>query len=142
MPSHIEAPSKFSSSVVSIGTNLLFLGLEPHGIISYNVENGQLLIPRPLNSSNLAFIECNGPMLLTSVVRNTNSSTILILNICECLCNKNVIVILLRTNRMSRLYTYDVMGREWSKVPKLTLPKKRYVSIISGIDFFPSFAMP
>ncbi|KAL8141020.1 hypothetical protein V2J09_007041 [Rumex salicifolius] len=50
MPSHIEAPSEFSSSVVTIGTNLLFFGFEPHGIISYKVENGewaQLIIPRP-----------------------------------------------------------------------------------------------
>ncbi|KAL8151838.1 LOW QUALITY PROTEIN: hypothetical protein V2J09_021646 [Rumex salicifolius] len=173
MPSHIEASSTFSSSVVSIGTDLLFLGLEPYGIISYNVENGeweQLIIPRPLNSSNVTLTKCNSRLLLTSIVRNTNSSTISIRletrvmrmwmeidrmpsspcfefegkagSVYECLCNKNVIVILLRTNQMSRLYTYDVMGREWSKVPKLSFPKKRHVSIISGIDFFPNFAIP
>ncbi|KAL8141019.1 hypothetical protein V2J09_007040 [Rumex salicifolius] len=157
MPSHIKVPSEFSTRGVTIGTNLLFLGLEPHGIISYNVENGewtQLLIPRPLNSSDLVLTECNGRMLLTGAVRETNSSTISIRvwkletrvmrmwveidrmpsSLClefegmagtvyKCLCNKNVIMILLSTNRISRLYTYDVKDRKWSKVPKLALPK-------------------
>ncbi|KAL8151809.1 hypothetical protein V2J09_021617 [Rumex salicifolius] len=42
---------------------------------------------------------------------------------------------------MSRLYTYDVMSREWSNVPKLALPNERRMTITSGTGFFPGFTM-
>ncbi|KAL8151837.1 hypothetical protein V2J09_021645 [Rumex salicifolius] len=177
MPSHIKVPSYLSPSALTIGTKLLFLGSSPQSIITYNVKNGewgQILLPKPFNSSDLALIECNGRLLLTDVVWNAKRSTISVRiwklyqrvmmmmlmeidrmpsSLCsefegkvgvtyECLCNKSVILILLKTSRMSRLYTYDVMSQEWSKVPKLSLPNERRMTINSGTRFFSGFTMP
>ncbi|KAL8151807.1 hypothetical protein V2J09_021615 [Rumex salicifolius] len=81
MSSHIRVPSYLSPNALTIDIKLLFLGSSLYGIISYNVKSGewrQILLPKPLNSSDLTLIECNGRLLLTGAVRDGNRSTILI----------------------------------------------------------------
>ncbi|KAL8168213.1 hypothetical protein V2J09_009712 [Rumex salicifolius] len=156
IPSDIKVPSYFSPSAYRI---------------TWKMENGHKISSQHLLTPlTLPFTECNGHLFLTGAAMDANTSTISVRvwkrvmviwmeidcmpsSLCsefegkadifyECLCNKNVIMFLLKTSRMTRLYTYDLMSREWSKVPKLSFPNQRRKMITGGIWFFPSLAMP
>ncbi|GAV73525.1 F-box domain-containing protein [Cephalotus follicularis] len=158
----------FRSQAVSVGCILYFLRSDPEGIVSYNMVTGvwkQFIIPAPLNLSDHTLAECGGRIILVGLLTKNAATCVCIWELQKmtllwkevdrmpniwclefygkhvrmtCLGNKGLLMLSLRSRLMNRLVTYNVMSREWLKVPGCTVPhgrKRRWIAC--GTAFHP-----
>ncbi|XP_020247483.1 F-box only protein 6-like [Asparagus officinalis] len=158
----------FRSQVVAIGTVLFFMRGNPDGILSYDVASGvwkQFLIPSPMHLTDLTLAQCAGKVMLVGLLSKNAAACVCVWELqrmtllwkevdrmpnvwclefygkhvrMTCLGNQGLLMLSLRSRRMNRLITYDVMRREWQKVPDCTLPHgRRRQRIACGTAFHP-----
>lgn len=158
----------FRSQAVSIDGSLYFMRYDPDGIICYNMVSGvwkQFIIPAPLDLSDHTLAECGGRVLLVGLLTKNAATCVCIWELQKmtllwtevdrmpnvwclefygkhvrmtCLGNKGLLLLSLRSRQMNRLVTYDVVSREWLKVPGSVLPRGRKRQwIASGTAFHP-----
>ncbi|KAM7269185.1 hypothetical protein ACFE04_024682 [Oxalis oulophora] len=154
----------FKSQAVSSGGTLYFMRSDPDGIVSYDMETGtwkQYLIPAPLHLSDHTLAECGGRILLVGLLTKNAATCVYIWELqrmtllwkevdrmpniwcldfygkhvrMTCLGNKGLLMLSLRSRQMNRLITYNVMSREWLKVPHGR--KRQWIAC--GTAFHPS----
>ncbi|XP_010250703.1 PREDICTED: F-box only protein 6-like isoform X1 [Nelumbo nucifera] len=159
----------FRSQAVSIDGTLYFMRADPEGIVSYDMINGvwkQFSIPSPLHLTDHTLAECRGRILLVGLLTKNAATCVCIWELqkmtllwkevdrmpniwclefygkhvrMNCLGNKGLLMLSLRSRQMNRLVTYDVASREWRKVPGCVLPRgRRRQWIACGTAFHPS----
>ncbi|WOL16159.1 F-box only protein 6 [Canna indica] len=158
----------FRSQTVSIDSTLYFLHTEPDGVLSYNVENGvwkQFIIPSPLHLTDHTLAEYGGQVMLVGLVTKNAATCVYIWELQKmtllwkevdrmpniwclefygkhvrmtCLGNRGLLMLSLRSRRMSRLVTYNMSNKQWQKVPECLLPHcRKRQSIACGTAFHP-----
>ncbi|KAL5762445.1 hypothetical protein ACOSP7_018709 [Xanthoceras sorbifolium] len=158
----------FRSQAVSIDSTLYFMRSDPEGIVSYDVVTGmwkQFIIPAPLHLSDHTLAECNGRIMLAGLLTKNAATCVCIWELQKmtllwkevdrmpniwcldfygkhvrmtCLGNKGLLMLSLRSRQMNRLVTYNVMSREWLKVPQCVVPRGRKRQWIAcGTAFHP-----
>ncbi|CAA7396286.1 unnamed protein product [Spirodela intermedia] len=160
----------FRSQAVSIGHTVYFMRAEPDGIVSYNTESRvwrQFSIPVPPHVMDHAIAECGGRILLVGLLTKNAATCVCVWELqrmtllwkevdrmpniwclefygkhvkMNCLGNRRLIMLSLRSRQMNRLVTYDVLSKEWRKVPGCVLQhgrrKKQWIAC--GTSFHPS----
>ncbi|KAA8528964.1 hypothetical protein F0562_033548 [Nyssa sinensis] len=158
----------FRSQAVSIYETLYFMCSNPDGIVSYNMVTGvwkQFIIPVPLHLSDHTLAECEGRIMLVGLLTKNAATCVCIWELQKmtllwkevdrmpniwclefygkhvrmtCLGNKGLLMLSLRSRQMNRLVTYNVLSREWLKVPSCMLPRGRKRQWIAcGTAFHP-----
>ncbi|KAF8399968.1 hypothetical protein HHK36_015840 [Tetracentron sinense] len=158
----------FRSQAVSINGTLYFMRADPEGILSYDMVGGvwkQFAVPAPLHLTDHALAECEGRIMLVGLLTKNAATCVCIWELQKmtllwkevdrmpniwclefygkhvrmtCLGNKGLLMLSLRSRQMNRLVTYDVLGREWRKVPGCVLPHERKRQWIAcGTAFHP-----
>ncbi|XP_072991526.1 F-box only protein 6-like isoform X3 [Typha latifolia] len=145
----------FRSQTVSIGSTLYFMRAEPDGILSYDVKTGawkQFIIPSPLHLTDHTLAEFGGQVMLVGLLSKNAATCVCIWELQKmtllwkevdrmpniwclefygkhvkmtCLGNQGLLMLSLRSRRMNRLVTYNMLNKEWQKVPDCTLPHSR-----------------
>ncbi|GMH01927.1 hypothetical protein Nepgr_003766 [Nepenthes gracilis] len=158
----------FRSHAVAIEDTIYLLRSDPEGIVSYNLDAGvwnQLLIPTPAHSTDHTLAECGGRIMLVGLLTKNAATCVCIWELQKmtllwkevdrmpniwclefygkhvrmtCLGNKGLLMLSLRSRQMNRIVTYDVVKREWLKVPGCVLPRgKKRQWIACGTAFYP-----
>ncbi|PPD81795.1 hypothetical protein GOBAR_DD21270 [Gossypium barbadense] len=158
----------FRSQAISIDSTLYFMQSDPEGIVSYNMVSGvwkQFIIPAPIHLSDHTLAECEGRIMLVGLLTKNAATCVCIWELqkmtllwkevdrmpniwclefygkhvrMSCLGNKGLFMLSLRSRQMNRLVTYNVMSREWMKVPGCVLPRGRKRQWIAcGTAFHP-----
>ncbi|KAB2097331.1 hypothetical protein ERO13_A01G154500v2 [Gossypium hirsutum] len=158
----------FRSQAISIDSTLYFMQSDPEGIVSYNMVSGvwkQFIIPAPIHLSDHTLAECEGRIMLVGLLTKNAATCVCIWELqkmtllwkevdrmpniwclefygkhvrMSCLGNKGLFMLSLRSRQMNRLVTYNVMSREWMKVPGCVLPRGRKRQWIAcGTAFYP-----
>ncbi|KAJ8759052.1 hypothetical protein K2173_003290 [Erythroxylum novogranatense] len=158
----------FRSQAVSVDSTLYFMRSDPEGIVSYNMVLGawkQYIIPAPLHISDHTLAECGGRIMLVGLLTKNAATCVCIWELqrmtllwkevdrmpnvwclefygkhvrMTCLGNKGLLMLSLRSRQMNRLVTYNVMNREWLKVPGCLVPRGRKRQWIAcGTAFYP-----
>ncbi|KAL9248516.1 F-box only protein 6-like protein [Drosera capensis] len=159
---------KFKSQAVSINTTIYFLRSDPEGIVSYDVESGvwkQFLVPNPPHSTDYTLAECGGRIMLVGLLTKNAATCVCIWELqrmtllwkevdrmpniwclefygkhvsMNCLGNKGLLMLSVRSRLMNRVVAYDVVKKKWLKVPccgKSQGRKRRWVAY--GTAFYP-----
>ncbi|KAF6148477.1 hypothetical protein GIB67_038832 [Kingdonia uniflora] len=160
---------KYTSQSVCIENTMYFMRFNPEGIVSYNVANGvwkQFSVPPPPHLSGHSLAEFGGQIMLVGLLTKNAATCVCIWELQKmtllwkevdrmpnvwclefygkhinmtCVGNKSLLMLSLRAKRMNRLVTYDVMKREWCKVPTCVFPSGRKRQWITcGTAFHPS----
>ncbi|KAL5717550.1 F-box only protein 6 [Ranunculus cassubicifolius] len=159
----------FRSQAVSFDGTLYFMRGDPEGIVSYDMVNGvwkQFAVPTPPYLTDHSLAECGGQIILVGLLTKNAATCVCIWELQKmtllwkevdrmpniwclefygkhvrmtCLGNKGLLMLSLRSKQMNRLVTYDVLNREWRKVPNCVLPSgKKRQWIACGTAFHPS----
>ncbi|GKA11751.1 F-box only protein 6-like protein [Tanacetum coccineum] len=131
MPACIKLPLSlnFRSQPVTVDGSMYFLRSDPDGIVSYDMETGvwkqftkmTLLWKEVDRMPNIWCLEFYGKHIKMS-----------------CLGNRGLLMLSLRSKMMNRLVTYDILRKEWLKVPNCVLPHSRKRQWIAcGTAFHP-----
>lgn len=145
----------FCSQSVHVGRTLYFMRSVPEGIVSYNVDTGvwkQFIIPNPLHMTDYSLAECRGQIMLVGLLTKNAATCVCIWELQKmtllwkevdrmpniwclefygkhvrmtCLGNKDLLMLSLRSRQMNRLVTYNLLSREWLKVPGCMVPHGR-----------------
>ncbi|KAF8408431.1 hypothetical protein HHK36_007583 [Tetracentron sinense] len=158
----------FRSQAVSIDGTLYFMRTDPEGILSYDMIGGiwkQFAVPVPQHLTDHTLAECRGQIMLVGLLTKNAATCVCIWELQKmtllwkevdrmpnvwclefygkhvrmtCLGNKGLLMLSLRSSKMNRLVTYDVLSREWHKVPGCVLPRGRKRQWIAcGTAFHP-----
>ncbi|GMH20379.1 hypothetical protein Nepgr_022220 [Nepenthes gracilis] len=158
----------FRSQAVSIDDTIYFFCSDPEGIVSYNLDGGvwkQFLIPTPNHSTDHTLAECGGRIMLVGLLTKNAATCVCVWELqkmtllwkevdrmpniwcldfygkhvrMNCLGNKGLLMLSLRSRKMNRIVTYDMLTREWIKVPGCVLPQgKKRQWIACGTAFYP-----
>nr|ACL51019.1 F-box family protein [Citrus trifoliata] len=158
----------FRSQAVSVDGILYFMRSDPEGIVSYNMVTGvwkQFIIPAPLHLNDHTLAECGGRIMLVGLLTKNAATCVCIWELQKmtllwkevdrmpniwcldfygkhvrmtCLGNKGLLMLSSRSRQMNRLVTYNVMSREWLKVPGCVVPRGRKRQWIAcGTAFHP-----
>ncbi|GAB4828613.1 F-box only protein 6 [Ancistrocladus abbreviatus] len=158
----------FRSHAASIDNTIYFLRSDPEGIVAYNMICGawkQFSVPTPPHSTDHTLAECGGQIMLAGLVTKNAATCVCIWELQKmtllwkevdrmpniwclefygkhvrmtCLGNKGLLMLSLRSRQMNRIVTYDVLKREWLKVPSCVLPRGRKRQWIAcGTAFYP-----
>ncbi|MBA0613580.1 hypothetical protein Godav_013980 [Gossypium davidsonii] len=145
----------FLSQAVSVDNTLCFMRSDPEGIVSYNMDTGvckQFIIPAPLHLSDHSLAECKGRIMLVGLLTKNAATCVCIWELQKmtllwkevdrmpnvwclefygkhvrmtCSGNEGLLMLQMRSRQMNRLVTYNVMSREWLKVPGCVVPRGR-----------------
>ncbi|TYH84290.1 hypothetical protein ES332_D02G187900v1 [Gossypium tomentosum] len=145
----------FLSQAVSVDNTLCFMRSDPEGIVSYNMDTGvckQFIIPAPLHLSDHSLAECKGRIMLVGLLTKNAATCACIWELQKmtllwkevdrmpnvwclefygkhvrmtCSGNEGLLMLQMRSRQMNRLVTYNVMSREWLKVPGCVVPRGR-----------------
>lgn len=158
----------FKSLPVSVDGLMYFLRSDPDGIVLYDMETGiwkQFSIPAPLHISDHMLAECGGRIMLVGLLSKNAATCVCIWELqkmtllwkevdrmpnimclefygkhvkMSCLGNKGLLMLSLRSKMMNRLVSYDILRKEWLKVPNCVLPHSRKRQWIAcGTAFYP-----
>ncbi|XP_068655975.1 F-box only protein 6-like [Aristolochia californica] len=158
----------FKSQAVSVGGTLYFMRSDPDGIVSYNMATGvwkEFVVPPPPHLTDYTLAESKGQIMLVGLLTKNAATCVCIWELQKmtllwkevdrmpniwclefygkhvrmtCLGNKGLLMLSLRSRKMNRLVTYDVLSREWRKVPGCMLPRGRKRQWIAcGTAFHP-----
>ncbi|KAL5552621.1 hypothetical protein UlMin_040022 [Ulmus minor] len=158
----------FRSQAVSIDGTLYFMRSNPEGVVSYDMVTGvwkQYIIPAPMHLSDYILAECGGRIMLVGLLTKNAATCVCIWELqkmmllwkevdrmpniwclefygkhvrMNCLGNKGLIMLSLRSRQMNRLVTYNVSSKEWLKVPGCVVPRGRKRQWIAcGTAFHP-----
>ncbi|KAK8605439.1 hypothetical protein V6N13_102219 [Hibiscus sabdariffa] len=146
-PSH-----NFRSQAVSVDSTLYFMRSDPEGIVSYNMDTRvckQYIIPAPLHLSDHSLAEYRGKIILIGLLTKNAATCVCIWELQKmtllwkevdrmpnvwclefygkhiqmtCSGNKGLLMLHFRSRQMNRLVTYNVISREWLKVPVCVAP--------------------
>ncbi|KAK9120106.1 hypothetical protein Scep_018199 [Stephania cephalantha] len=159
----------FRSQSVSIKNTLYFMRSDPEGVVSYDMKSGvwkEFAIPAPPYLTDHSLAECRGRVMLVGLLTKNAATCVCVWELqrmtllwkevdrmpniwclefygkhvrMTCLGNKGLIMLSLRSKQMNRLVTYDVLSKEWKKVPGCVRPNgKRKQWIACGTAFHPS----
>ncbi|KAL9257647.1 F-box only protein 6-like protein [Drosera capensis] len=147
IPPEIRLSLKFKSQAVSINTTIYFLQSDPELIVSYDLESGvwkQFLVPNPPHSTEYTLAECEGRIMLVALLTENAATCVCIWELqrltllwkevdrmpniwclefygkhlsMNCLGNKGLLMLLVRSRLMNRVVAYDVLKKWWLKVP-------------------------
>ncbi|KAF5754146.1 putative F-box domain, galactose oxidase/kelch, beta-propeller, kelch-type beta propeller [Helianthus annuus] len=154
--------SKLRFNTVAANGLIYFLRSDPYGIVSFDMESKvwkQYLVPPPPLSRDLALVECGGRIMLVGLVTKSAASSVSVwelqkmtllwkevdrmpnvmslefygkhVSLC-CLGNSGLVMLSLVSGTMNRLITYDILKKEWLKVPDCAM------GIAIGTAFHPS----
>ncbi|KGN46341.1 F-box only protein 6 isoform X1 [Cucumis sativus] len=156
----------FRSQAVSIDSTLYFMRSDPEGIVSFNMVTGvwkQFIVPTPLHLTDHTLAEYGGRIMLVGLLTKNAATCVCIWELqkmtllwkevdrmpniwclefygkhvsMNCLGNKGLLMLSLRSRQTNRLVTYDLTSKEWSKVPGVPRGRKRQW-ITSGTAFYP-----
>ncbi|KAL9369786.1 hypothetical protein Peur_040985 [Populus x canadensis] len=145
----------FRSQAVSLGGTLYFMRSDPEGIVSYNMVTGvwkQSIIPAPHHLSDRTLAQCEGRIILVGLLTKNAATCVCIWELQKmtllwkevdrmpniwcldfygkhvrmtCLGNSGLLMLSLRSRQMNRLVTYNLVSREWLKVPGCLVPRGR-----------------
>ncbi|KAI3812413.1 hypothetical protein L1987_17121 [Smallanthus sonchifolius] len=158
-----------SSQIVAANRLMYFLRSDPHGIVSFDMESRvweQYLVPPPPHSRDHALVECGGRIMMMGLVTKNAASCVSVWELqkmtllwkevdrmpnvmslefygkhvtLSCLGNSGLIMLSLESETMNRLVTYDIMKKEWLKVPDCVPPHRpTQLRIAIGTAFQPS----
>ncbi|XP_043725258.1 F-box only protein 6-like [Telopea speciosissima] len=158
----------FQSQSISVDGTLYFMCAEPEGIVSYDMATGvwkQFAIPSPPHLADHAIAECRGRIMLVGLLTKNAATCVCIWELQKmtllwkevdrmpnvwcldfygkhvrmaCLGNKGLLMLSLRLGQMNRLVTYDILSREWTRVPGCMFPRGRKRQWIAcGTAFHP-----
>ncbi|XP_071690888.1 F-box only protein 6-like [Rutidosis leptorrhynchoides] len=158
----------FRSQPVTVDQSMYFLRSDPDGIVSYNMETGtwkQFTVPAPAHLSDHTLAECGGRIMLVGLITKNAATCVCIWELqkmtllwkevdrmpniwclefygkhikMSCLGNTGLLMLSLRSKMMNRLVTYDILRKEWLKVPNCVLPHSRKRQWIAcGTAFYP-----
>ncbi|KAL9256988.1 F-box only protein 6-like protein [Drosera capensis] len=158
----------FRSQAVSIDATIYFLRSDPDGIVSYDLETRvwkQFMVPSPPHSTDYSLAECGGRIMLVGLLTKNAATCVCVWELqrmtllwkevdrmpniwclefygkqvrMSCLGNKGLLMLSLRSRRMSRIVTYDVLKREWLGVPRCIVSRGRKRQWIHcGTAFYP-----
>eukprot|EP00258_Populus_trichocarpa_P037701 XP_024453720.1 F-box only protein 6 isoform X3 [Populus trichocarpa] len=158
----------FRSQAVSLGGTLYFMRSDPEGIVSYDMVTGvwkQFVMPAPLHLSDPTLAECGGRIMLVGLLTKNAATCVCIWELQKmtllwkevdrmpniwcldfygkhvrmtCLGNTGLLMLSLRSRQMNRLVSYNVVSREWLKVPGCLVPRgKKRQWIACGTAFNP-----
>ncbi|KAF5793718.1 putative F-box domain, galactose oxidase/kelch, beta-propeller, kelch-type beta propeller [Helianthus annuus] len=158
----------FRSHPVTVDGCMYFLRSDPDGIVSYDMETGiwkQFTVPAPVQLSDHTLAECGGRIMLVGLVSKNAATCVCIWELqkmsllwkevdrmpnvwclefygkpikMSCLGNRGLLMLSLRSKMMNRLVTYDVLRKEWFKVPNCVFPHSRKRQWIAcGTAFHP-----
>uniref|UniRef100_A0ACD5WJC3 Uncharacterized protein n=2 Tax=Avena sativa TaxID=4498 RepID=A0ACD5WJC3_AVESA len=164
----------FRSQPVAVGSTLYFMCSEPEGVLSYDVSTGiwtQFIIPLPLHLTDHTLAEFQGRIMLVGLVCKNAATCVCIWELqrmtllwkevdrmpnvwclefygkhmrMTCLGNSGLLMLSLKAKRMNRLVIYDLLNKEWQKVPDCMLPcsrKKQWIACGTAFSPCPS-ALP
>ncbi|KAL5220114.1 hypothetical protein ABZP36_024827 [Zizania latifolia] len=165
-PPSIKLPLR--SRPIAVGSTLYFMCAEPEGVLSYDVSTGiwrQIVIPLPLHLSDHTLAEFQGKVMLVGLLRKNAATCVCIWELQKmtllwkevdrmpniwclefygkhmkmtCLGNSGLLMLSLKARRMNRLVTYNLLNKEWHKVPDCMHPRNRKRQLIScGTAFGP-----
>ncbi|XP_023004120.1 F-box only protein 6 [Cucurbita maxima] len=157
---------KHRSQAVSIDNFVYFMRSDPEGIMSYNMVTGiwnEFIVPSPRHLTDHTLADFGGRLMLVGLLTKNAATCVCIWELqkmtllwkevdrmpniwclefygkhvrMNCLGNKGLLMLSLRSRQMNRLVTYDVTSKEWLKVPVLPRGRKRQW-ITSGTAFYP-----
>ncbi|XP_024017616.1 F-box only protein 6 [Morus notabilis] len=158
----------FRSQAVVVDGTLYFMRSDPEGVVSYDMVMGawkQYIIPAPQHLTDHTLAEFGGRILLVGLLTKNAATCVCIWELqkmtllwkevdrmpniwclefygkhvkMNCLGNKGLLMLSLRSRQMNRLVTYNVSSREWLKVPGCVVPRGRKRQWIAcGTAFHP-----
>ncbi|XP_062110698.1 F-box only protein 6 [Humulus lupulus] len=158
----------FRSQAVNVNGTLYFMRSDPEGVVSYDLITGiwkQYIIPAPLHLTDHTLAECGGRIMLVGLLTKNAATCVCIWELQKmtllwkevdrmpniwclefygkhirmtCLGNTGLLMLSLRSRQMNRLVTYNVVTREWLKVPGCMVPRgKKRQGIACGTAFHP-----
>lgn len=158
----------FRSQAVTVDGWMYFLRSDPDGIVGYDVENRtwkQFTVPAPVHLSDQTLAECGGRIMLVGLLTKNAATCVCVWELqkmtllwkevdrmpnvwclefygkhvkMSCLGNRGLLMLSLRSKMMNRLVTYDVLRKQWCKVPNCVLPHSRKRQWIAcGTAFHP-----
>ncbi|XP_042501632.1 F-box only protein 6-like [Macadamia integrifolia] len=157
----------FQSQSISVDGTLYFMCAEPEGIVSYDMATGvwkQFTIPSPPHLADHAIAQCGGRIMLVGLLSKNAATCVCIWELQKmtllwkevdrmpniwcldfygkhvrmaCLGNKGLLMLSLRLGQKNRLVTYNILNREWKRVPGCMFPRGRKRWIASGTAFHP-----
>nr|XP_043606167.1 F-box only protein 6-like [Erigeron canadensis] len=159
----------FSLQIVAADGLMYFLRSDPDGIVSFDMNLNtwkQYLVPAPPDSRDHALAECGGRMVLVGLVTKNSATCVSIWELqkmtllwkevdrmpnvmclefygkhikLSCLGNRGLLMLSLESKMMNRLITYDILKKEWLKIPGCVPPHRRkQLWIACGTAFQPS----
>uniref|UniRef100_I1NUT6 F-box protein At3g26010-like beta-propeller domain-containing protein n=1 Tax=Oryza glaberrima TaxID=4538 RepID=I1NUT6_ORYGL len=161
----------FRSQPVAVGSMLYFMCAEPEGVLSYDVSTGiwrQFVIPLPLHLTDHTLAEFQGRVMLVGLLCKNAATCVCIWELQKmtllwkevdrmpniwclefygkhmkmtCLGNSGLLMLSLKAKRMNRLVTYNLLNKEWQKVPDCMLPcsrKKQWIACGTAFGPCPS----
>lgn len=161
----------FRSQPVAVGSTLYFMCSEPEGVLSYDVSTGiwiQFIIPLPLHLTDHTLAEFQGRVMLVGLLCKNAATCVCIWELQKmtllwkevdrmpniwclefygkhmrmtCLGNSGLLMLSLKAKRMNRLVTYNLLSKEWQKVPDCMLPcsrKKQWIACGTAFSPCPS----
>uniref|UniRef100_A0A804QY99 F-box domain-containing protein n=1 Tax=Zea mays TaxID=4577 RepID=A0A804QY99_MAIZE len=145
-PPSIKLPLalNFRSQPVAVGSTVYFMCAEPDGVLSYD---GRVMLVGLL-CKNAATCVCiwelqKMTLLWKEVDRMPNIWCLEFYGKhmkMTCLGNSGLLMLSLKAKRMNRLVTYNLLKREWQKVPDCVLPysrKKQWIACGTAFDPVP-----
>ncbi|XP_066307866.1 F-box only protein 6-like [Miscanthus floridulus] len=160
----------FRSQPVAVGSTVYFMCAEPDGVLSCDVSTGiwrQFAIPLPLHLTDHTLAEFQGRVMLVGLLCKNAATCVCIWELQKmtllwkevdrmpniwclefygkhmkmtCLGNSGLLMLSLKAKRMNRLVTYNLLKREWQKVPDCMLPcsrKKQWIACGTAFDPVP-----
>lgn len=159
----------YSLQIVAANGLMYFLRSDPDGIVSFDIEFRvwkQYLVPAPPHSRDHALAECDGRMMLVGLVTKNAATCVSVWELqkmtllwkevdrmpnvmclefygkhvkLSCLGNKGLIMLSIESKMMNRLVTYDLLKKQWLKVP-VCVPthRRKQLWIACGTAFHPS----
>ncbi|KAF7039520.1 hypothetical protein CFC21_049492 [Triticum aestivum] len=161
----------FRSQPVAVGSTLYFMCSEPEGVLSYDVSTGiwiHFIIPLPLHLTDHTLAEFQGKIMLVGLLCKNAATCVCIWELQKmtllwkevdrmpniwclefygkhmrmtCLGNSGLLMLSLKAKRMNRLVMYNLVSKEWQKVPDCMLPcsrKKQWIACGTAFGPCPS----
>ncbi|KAL6969252.1 hypothetical protein U1Q18_028976 [Sarracenia purpurea var. burkii] len=158
----------YRSQAVSIGGTLYFMCFHPDAVLSYDTLTevwNHFLIPDPPHLHDRALAECGGRIMLVGLLTKNAATCVYVWELQKmtllwkevdrmpniwclefygehvgmtCLCNKDLLLLSLRSRQMNQLVTYNLLSGEWLKVPGCTpTPGGKHQWVAIGTAFYP-----
>ncbi|KAL9691462.1 hypothetical protein QQ045_011886 [Rhodiola kirilowii] len=148
----------FQSQSICVGDTLYFMRSEPDGLVSYNMASGlwkQSIIPKPPHIMDDTLAECEGRIMLVGLLTKNAATCVCVWELQKmtllwkevdrmpnilclefygkhvrmtCLGNSGLLLVSLRYRQINRLVTYNILSREWQKIPGWHKKKRQWTT--------------